>query len=348
VELFGKIGTTQIEVNRLCKRLQAKAKHVCIVYEAGPCGYGLYRQIVANGFDCMVCAPSLIPRKPGERVKTDRRDAIKLVRSLRAGDLSAVHVPSVEDESFRDLARAWSAAREDLKQARQRLKSFLLSHGVHYLGRADWGPAHRRWLSTFSFDSAWQQLAFNEHRRTIEDRMAQCERLEIALHEAVVDWRFYPVVLALQTMRGIQFTSAVGLVSELGDLSRFEHPRQLMAWIGVTPSEHSSGGKRRQGSITKTGNSYARKLLVESAWSYRHPARVSIEIQRRHEGIPKAIIDRSWDAQLRLCRRFRRLVAKGKSAHIAIIAVARELVAFVWDIGRMGMSLSAPSQGQSA
>jgi transposase len=348
VELFGKIGTTQIEVNRLCKRLQAKAKHVCIVYEAGPCGYGLYRQIVANGFDCMVCAPSLIPRKPGERVKTDRRDAIKLVRSLRAGDLSAVHVPSVEDESFRDLARAWSAAREDLKQARQRLKSFLLSHGVHYLGRADWGPAHRRWLSTFSFDSAWQQLAFNEHRRTIEDRMAQCERLEIALHEAVVDWRFYPAVLALQTMRGIQFTSAVGLVSELGDLSRFEHPRQLMAWIGVTPSEHSSGGKRRQGSITKTGNSYARKLLVESAWSYRHPARVSIEIQRRHEGIPKAIIDRSWDAQLRLCRRFRRLVAKGKSAHIAIIAVARELVAFVWDIGRMGMSLSTPSQGRPA
>jgi transposase len=348
VELFGKIGTTQIEVNRLCKRLQAKAKHVCIVYEAGPCGYGLYRQIVANGFDCMVCAPSLIPRKPGERVKTDRRDAIKLVRSLRAGDLSAVHVPSVEDESFRDLARAWSAAREDLKQARQRLKSFLLSHGVHYLGRADWGPAHRRWLSTFSFDSAWQQLAFNEHRRTIEDRMAQCERLEIALHEAVVDWRFYPAVLALQTMRGIQFTSAVGLVSELGDLSRFEHPRQLMAWIGVTPSEHSSGGKRRQGSITKTGNSYARKLLVESAWSYRHPARVSVEIQRRHEGIPKAIIDRSWDAQLRLCRRFRKLVAKGKSAHIAIIAVARELVAFVWDIGRMGMTLATPPQGQPA
>jgi transposase len=348
VELFGKIGTTQIEVNRLCKRLQAKAKHVCIVYEAGPCGYGLYRQIVANGFDCMVCAPSLIPRKPGERVKTDRRDAIKLVRSLRAGDLSAVHVPSVEDESFRDLARAWSAAREDLKQARQRLKSFLLLHGVHYLGRADWGPAHRRWLSTFSFDSAWQQLAFNEHRRTIEDRMSQCERLEMALHEAVVDWRFYPAVLALQTMRGIQFTSAVGLVSELGDLSRFEHPRQLMAWIGVTPSEHSSGGKRRQGSITKTGNSYARKLLVESAWSYRHPARVSVEIQRRHEGIPKAIIDRSWDAQLRLCRRFRRLVAKGKSAHIAIIAVARELVAFVWDIGRMGMTLATPPQGQPA
>ena len=346
VELLGKTGTTQIEVDRLCKRLQAKSMRIHVVYEAGPCGYGLYRRLVEKGFDCMVCAPSLIPRKPGERVKTDRRDAIKLVRSLRAGDLSAVHVPTVEDEAFRDLARAWSSAREDLKQARCRLKSFLLSHGVHYLGRPDWGPTHRRWLSTFSFDSGWQQLAFNEHRRTIEDRLAQCERLETALREAVVSWRFYPAVLALQAMRGIQFTSAVGLTSELGDLTRFEHPRQLMVWLGVTPSEHSSGGKRRQGSITKTGNSYARKLLVESAWSYRHPARVSVDIQRRHEGIPKPIIDRAWDAQLRLCRRYRKLVARGKSAHVAIIAVARELAAFVWDIGRMGMASAQSYSGQ--
>ncbi|MGY6164002.1 IS110 family RNA-guided transposase [Paraburkholderia strydomiana] len=348
VELLGETGTTHTGVDRLCKRLQSKARHIVVVYEAGPCGYGLYRRLTDKGFDCMVCAPSLIPRKPGERVKTDRRDAIKLVRSLRAGDLSAVHVPTVEDEAFRDLARAWSSAREDLKQARCRLKSFLLSHGVRYVGRPDWGPTHRRWLSTFSFDSAWQQLAFNEHRRTIEDRLAQCERLEVALREAVPNWRFYPAVLALQAMRGIQFTSAVGLASELGDLSRFEHPRQLMAWLGVTPLEHSSGGKRRQGSITKTGNSYARKLLVESAWSYRHPARVSIDIQRRHEGIPKPIIDRAWDAQLRLCRRYRKLVARGKSAHVAIIAVARELTGFIWDIGRLGMSLASPLGPRSA
>jgi transposase len=271
VELFGKIRSTDAEVDRMSKRMQSKARRVFMVYEAGPCGYGLCRRLVAKGLECMVCAPSLIPRKPGEHVKTDRRDAMKLVRSLRAGDLSAVHVPTVEDESFRDLARAWSAAREDLKQARQRLKSFLLTHGVHYLVRP----------------------------------------------------RFYPVVLALQAMRGIQFTSAIGLVFELGDLSHFAHPRQLMAWIGVTPSEHSSGSKRRQGSITKTGNSYARKLLIESAWSYRHSARVSIDIQRRHEGIPKPILDRAWEAQLRLCRRYRRLVAKGKSPNVAIVAVAR-------------------------
>ncbi|ENB8453683.1 IS110-like element ISSso6 family transposase, partial [Escherichia coli] len=161
----------------------------------------------------------------------------------------------------------------DLRHARQRLKSFLLVHGVHYVGRADWGPAHRRWLSKYSFESPWRQLAFDEHRRTIEDRQAQCERLESALKEAVTEWRLYPVVEALQAMRGIQFITAVGLISELGDLTRFEHPRQLMSWFGITPSEYSSGGSRHQGSITKAGNSYARKLLVEAAWSYRHPAR---------------------------------------------------------------------------
>lgn len=252
VESLGKIGTTQTGIDRLCKRLQSKASHVRAVYEAGPCGCGLYRQLAQRGFESMVCAPSLIPGKPGERVKTDRRDAAKLVRSLRAGDLSAVYVPSVEDEAFRDLARAWAAVKEDLRQARQRLKSFLLVHDVGYTGRANWSESHWRWLCEYSFANAWQQLAFEEHKRMIEDRLVQCGRLERALRDAV-SWRFYPVVLALQAMRGVQFVTAVGMVSELGDLSRFTHPRQLMAWLGVTPSEHSSGSKRRQGSITKTG-----------------------------------------------------------------------------------------------
>ena len=210
--------------------------------------------------------------------------------------------------------------------------------------RADWGPAHRRWLSAFSFDSAWQELAFNELRRTIEDRLAQCGRLEAALREAVVNWRFYPAVLGLQTMRGVQFTTAVGMLAELGDLSRFSHPRQLMAWLGVTPCEHSSGDKRRQGSITKNGNSYARKLLIEAAWSYQHPARVSREIQCRHEGIPKPIVDRAWDAQVRLCGRYRRLVARGKEKNIAVVAIARELAGFIWDISQLAMSLATPRE----
>ncbi|CAB3773855.1 IS110 family transposase ISSso6 [Paraburkholderia humisilvae] len=296
VEVLGKIGTTQADNDRLCKRLHSKARRGSVVYEAGLCGYGLYRHLIRKGFDCMVCAPSLIPRKPVERVKTDRRDAVKLVRSLRAGDLSAVYVPSVDDEAFRDLALAWTSAEDDLKRARQRMNAFLLSHGVRYAACADWGAAHRRWISQYSFDSQWQQLAFEELRHTIEDRLAQCDRLESALREAVASWRLYPVVLGLQAIRGVQFTTAVGMISELGDLSRFVHPRQLMAWLGVTPSEHSSGDKRRQGSITKNGNGYARKLLVEAAWSYRHPARVSLDIQRRHDGLPKPIIDRAWDA----------------------------------------------------
>lgn len=344
VELLGKIGTRQADIDRLCKRLQSKAQRIHLVYEAGPCGYGLYRQLVNKGLDCIVCAPSLIPKKPGERVKTDRRDAIKLVRSLRAGDLSAVYVPSVHDEAFRDLARTWVRARDDLKRARQQLKAFLLSHGVHYAGRADWGAAHQRWLGAHAFDSAWQQLAFEEHRRTIEERVAQCARLEAALREALPDWRFYPAVLGLQSMRGVQFTTAVGMLAELGDLSRFTHPRQLMAWLGVTPSEHSSGPKRRQGSITKNGNGYARKLLVEAAWSYRHPARVSPGIQRRHEGIPKPIVDRAWDAQVRLCRRYRKLIARGKQPNIVVVAVARELAGFIWDISQLAMSLAIPHE----
>lgn len=348
VEVLGKIATTKTEIDRLCVRLQSKARHVRAVYEAGPCGYGLLRRLQSNGFDCMVCAPSMIPKKPGERVKTDRRDAINLARLLRTGDLSAVYVPSVEDEAFRDLARAWAGARDDLGQARRRLKSFLLTHGIRYIGRANWGAAHRRWLSKYTFENPWRQLAFEEHRRTVEDRLAQCDRLEAALREAVGSWRFYPAVLALQAMRGIQFVTAVGLLSEMGDLSRFEHPRQLMAWLGVTPSEHSSGGSRRTGSITKAGNSYARKLLVEAAWSYRHAARVSKQIQPRHEGLPKPIVDRAWDAQLRLCRRFRKLAARGKHVNIAAVAVARELAGFIWDVSRLAMSLALPQTVRAA
>ncbi|CAE6865603.1 hypothetical protein R69746_08074 [Paraburkholderia aspalathi] len=228
------------------------------------------------------------------------------------------------------------------RRARHRLKSFLLAHGVRYTGSANWGEAHRRWLGRCSFPSAWQHLALDEHRHTIEDRLAQCAGLETALREAVISRRFYPVVLALQAMRGIQFVTAVGMVSEVGDLSRFEHSRQLMARLGVTSSEHSSGGKRRQGGITKTGNSYARRLLVGAAWSYCYPARVSPEIQGRLEGLPKATIDHGWDAQVRLSQRFRRLTARGKPINITVVAVARELAAFIWDISRLAMSLAIP------
>lgn len=335
VQSLGEIGVLERNLDRLCTRMQSKASQVVFVYEAGPCGYGIQRYLSRKGFVCRVCAPSLMAQKPGDRVKTDRRDAERLVRLLRMDDLAFVHVPDERDEAFRDLVRAWGGAKEDLKRAKQRLKSFLLVHGVRYSGNADWRDAHRRWLSRFSFDEAWSQMAFEEHRRAVEDRMAQCQRLEQVLRDAAPDWRFYPVILALQAMRGVQFTVAVSVMAETGDLSRFDSPRQLMAWLGLVPSEYSSGTQIRKGGITKAGNSIARKLLIEAAWSYRYTAKVSPIIQKRHEGLPQAIIDRAWEAQLRLCRRFQKLSRQGKHRNVVVTAIARELAGFVWDIARM-------------
>lgn len=334
VSSIGNVGVLERDIDRLCKRMQSKASTVVFVYEAGPCGYGLQRQLCRAGFTCHVCAPSLIAKKAGDRVKTDRRDAEKLVKALRSDDLSFVHVPDERDEAFRDLVRAWGGAKEDMKQAKQRLKSFLLVHGVRYTGSADWREAHRRWLSRFTFPEVWSQLAFEEHRRSVEDRLAQCQRLEQMLRDAAPAWRFYPVIQALQALRGVQFTVAVGVVSEAGDLSRFDNPRQLMAWLGLVPSERSSGSTVKKGGITKAGNSIARKLLIEAAWSYRYIAKVSPIIQKRHDGLPRPIIDRAWDAQLRLCRRFRKLILQGKNRNVVVTAVARELAGFIWDIAR--------------
>jgi transposase len=331
---LGNIGVLDRDIDRLSTRMQSKASRAVFVYEAGPCGYRLQRYLARKGFECRICAPSLIARKPGDRVKTDRRDAEKLVKQLRSNDLSFVHVPDEADEAFRDLVRAWGAAKSDLRQAKQRLKSFLLVHGVRYTGHADWRDAHRRWLSEFTFPEPCSQLAFQEHLRTIEDRLAQCLRLEAMLREAAPSWRFYPVIRALQAMRGVQFTVALGLVAEIGDLSRFDSPRELMGWLGIVPSEYSSGGRQRQGGITKTGNGYARRLLVEAAWSYRYTPKVSRIIQLRHEGLPKDIVDRAWDAQLRLCKRFQKLTRAGKHPNVVVVAIARELSGFIWDIGR--------------
>jgi len=340
VQDLGEVGVLQRDLDRLCRRMRSKASQVHFVYEAGPCGYAVYRYLTGKGCACTVCAPSLIARKPGDRVKTDRRDAQKLVKALRMNDLSSVHVPDAPDEAFRDLVRAWGATRQDLKQAKQRLKSFLLVHDVRYTGKANWGDAHRRWLSKFVFPQPNSQLAFQEHLRCIEDRLAQCERLEGVLREAAPQWRFYPMIQAMQALRGVQFTVAVGLAAEIGELSRFDNPRQLMAWLGLVPSEHSSGLRKRQGAITKCGNGYARRLLIEAAWAYRYVAKVSPTIQQRHEGLPKAIIDRAWDAQLRLCKRFRKLTARGKPHNVAIVAVARELSGFIWDIARLATPAS--------
>jgi transposase len=330
----GEIGTRQADLDKLIRRLQGKTPTLRFVYEAGPSGYVLYRYLTGKGLACDVVAPSLIPRRPGDKVKTDRRDAVELARLLRSGDLTAVYVPTVEDEAIRDLCRARDAARVTLKDAKLRLKAFLLRLGLHYVGRADWNAAHKRYLAKVVCPTPAQQIVFQEGVRAVAEQVDRLARIEAELHELAPRWSRYPVVEALQALRGVQWVVALTVVAELGDLTRFDNPRQLAAFVGLVPSEYSSGASRRQGGITKAGNGRARRVLVEAAWAYRHPAKVSLHIQQRIDQLPKALQDLGWKAQVRLCKRYRRLVARGKHPNVVVTAIARELIAFMWAIAR--------------
>ena len=331
---LGAIGTRQCDIDQMIRKMQSKAKHLIFIYEAGPCGYWLYRYLTKKDYDCWVVAPSLIPKKPGDRVKTDRRDAVQLARLARSGDLTVVYVPKVEDEAIRDLTRAREDTIRDLKSAKFRLKAFLLRQDIRYTGRANWGPAHLRWLSEVVCPTPAQQIVFQEYVRAVNENTERLQRLEQELQEHVKAWRLNPVVEALQALRGVPFTVAVTMVSEIGDLTRFDNPRELMKFLGLIPSEYSSGEQRRQGSITKSGNTHARKALVEGAWAYRYPAKVSRHLQLRLEKQPKHIQDISWKAQVRLCKRYRRLVSRGKHSNVGTVAIARELSGFMWAIAK--------------
>ena len=244
----GTIGTRQADLSTLIRRLQAKTPTLVFTYEAGPCGYGLYRDLTGQGFDCQVVAPSLIPKKPGDKVKTDRRDAVELARLLRSGDLTRVSVPTVEDEAIRDLCRARDAARLTRKNAKLRLKSFLLRLGLQYIGRADWNAAHLRYLAKVVCPTPAQQIVFQESVRAVDEQVDRLARLEAELREYASAWRLAPVVHALQALRGGQWLVAITVVAELGDLTRFTSPRQVAAFVGLIPSEYSSGPSRRQAS----------------------------------------------------------------------------------------------------
>jgi len=281
-----------------------------------------------------VVAPSLIPRKPRDRVKTDRRDAITLARLMRTGDLTTIYVPQLDDEAIRDLSRGREDAMRDLKASKHRLKAFLLRQDIRYEGRATWTAAHLRWLSEVVCLTAAQQIVFQEYLHAVAQQSARVQRLESELHEAVQGWRLYPVVEAIQALRGVELTGAIILIAELGDLTRFDNPRKLMSYLGLTPSEHSSGERRRQGGITKAGNGYARRALVEGAWAYRYPAKVSRHLQLRLEKLPAEVQPITWKAQLRLCKRYRQLSARGKHINQVVVAIAREMAAFVWAIAR--------------
>lgn len=333
---LGPIGTRQSDIDTRIRKLQSKGPATLVfVYEAGPCGYGLYRYLTRKGFACHVVAPSLIPRKAGDRVKTDRRDAMMLARLMRSGDLNSIYVPGVEDEALRDLSRGRNDAMQDLKRSKRRLKSFLLRQDIRYEGRATWNAAHLRWLASVVCPTPPQQIVFQEYLRAVTEQQERRERVERELHAAVKSWRLYPVVEAIQALRGVELTGAVILLTELGDLTRFDNPRQLMGYLGLIPSEYTSGDRRRQGGITKAGNSHARRALVEGAWAYRYPAKVSRHLQLRLEKLPAEIQTISWKAQVRLCKRYRQLTARGKHVNQVVVAIAREMAAFAWAIARL-------------
>jgi transposase len=304
------------------------------VYEAGPCGFGIHRHLTKHGEDCVVVSPSMIPKRSGDRVKTDRRDSLSLARLHRAGELRAIYVPDATDEAMRDLVRGRDDAVVVGTQAKYRLKAFLLRQGRRYPGRAGWTIPYRRWLADLSFPTAAQHVALQEYREAIDETERRIDRLTEQLRQLTPTWRWAPVVEAFQALRGVSFITAVGLVAELGDLTRFRHPRELMAYLGLVPSEYSSGPRVQRGGITKAGNPHVRRLLAESAWAYQGIPRIGRQQLYRQEGLPKVVCDIAWKAQLRLTGRFRRLVARGKAKPKVATAIARELTGFIWAIAR--------------
>src|SRR5437762_12021648 len=329
VREYGRIANTAAALDRLVRKLDREGVRLRFCDEAGPCGYGIQRQVSTHGHECVVVAPSLIPRRAGDRVRTDRREAASLARLHRAGELTAVWVPDPGHEAMRDLVRARLDAVHALRRARQQLSGFLLRQGCHY-GRPAWTKLHRRWLAGLKFKQAVHHLVLEDYIQTIEAAEARRDRLTAQIEAMLPDWTLAPVVAALQTMRGIALVNAATLIAELGDLTRFANARQLMAYLGLVPSEHSSGSSVKRGGITKAGNSAARRLLIEAAWCYRFPARISRELLLRQERQPKPIRDIAWKGQVRLCARYRRLVRAGKPANVVTTAIARELAGFVW------------------
>lgn len=345
-EYRGEVAHKPKTVAKLLARLSEETGGLVMAfcYEAGPCGYGLYRQITEAGHDCQVVAPSQIPRKPGERIKTDRRDALKLARLLRSGDLTPVWVPDQEQEAMRDLTRARDDMKAQERKARQQLNAFVLRQGHHWpANKSRWTRAHYNWLESLKFDHPWQQLVLQEYVDAVKAATQRVGDLTTQMMQNLPQWSLAPVVDSLVALRGVDKVAAMVLLAELGDISRFESPRQLMAFLGLVPGEHSSGSQRRQGSLTLTGNGYARRILVESAWSYRFPARQTMHLKRKAAQASEPAKAIAWRAQKRLCGRYRTLTQAGKNTKLACVAIARELVGFIWDIVRQEMAnRSAP------
>jgi transposase len=321
-------------IAKLVRRLAVEGRELRFCYEAGPCGYGLQRQIEGLGHCCEVVAPSLIPTRPGDRVKTDRRDALGLAKLHRAGELTPVWVPDAAHEAMRDLIRARATAVRVLGKARQHLQGFLLRHGRIHAGRTAWTVAYRRWLTTLRFEHPAQQIVLQDYIHAMQSAEQRVVRLVEQIRDLLPSWSLASIVQALQAMRGVALIVAVTVAAEVGDFSRFANPRQLMAYLGLVPSERSSGATTRRGGITKAGNALARRVLIEGAWTYRMQARVSRKLHDRLELVPDSVRDIAWKAQTRLCGRYRHLVAAGKARVVVTTAIAREMVGFIWAIAR--------------
>jgi transposase len=338
VRYLGEVEASDESMRRLVKRLAAKHGRAHFCYEAGPTGYHLYRLITALGQSCTVVAPSLIPRKPSERVKTNRRDAVALARLLRAGELTPVWVPDESHEAMRDLVRARAAAVETLRVHRQQVSAFMLKHSRIFPRKKAWGARHLRWLQEQSFSHPAHQIALQEMLEAVRTSQERVDRLGATIEEFVDNWSLAPIVRALQALRGIDLIIAVTATAEIGDMRRFDSPRQLMSYLGLVPSERSTGDTVRRGGITKTGNGRVRHMLVESAWTYRHPPRIGKNKLYRLASVPPKVREIAWKAQTRLTARYRALSARGKKTTVVCTAVARELVGFMWSVAREAQS----------
>ena len=327
------LATIPNDTGQLMKRLRRLGKVKCC-YEAGPTGFGLHRDLTAAGIECVVVAPSLVPMMAGDRVKTDRRDAVKLARFLRSGDLTEIYVPDVATEAMRDLERARDDAKKAERVARHQLGKFLLRHGRRWPKKTTWSMRHLDWIRGQHFEHEAQQRVLEDYLKTVEDLSARVAKLTASIVELVETWSLRPLVKALQALRGVSVITATTIAAELGDLRRFETAPKLMGYLGLVPSEHSSGESKTRGRITRTGNGHVRTALVEAAWSYRFRAALTFPLRKRSEGVSEEVKAIAWKAQERLCLRYRKLLARGKPKNKAVTAIARDLAGFVWAIGR--------------
>ena len=327
-------GSDSRSLNRLLKKLTELPGKVRCVYEAGPCGYELQRFLSSNEVSCDVAAPSLIPQRVGDRVKTDRRDAKKLGHLYRSGELTTINIPTKDQEAVRDLVRAREDALEDVRSKRHRLEKFLLRHGYRYRGGRPWTLAHSKWLGEIRFEDVFLKTVFEEYQIGVDQAVEQLQRLTEAVSEISKTAEYKKPAEFLMTLRGVQTLTAMTILSECGDLRRYGTAGEFMAGVGLVPSEYSSGAKTCRGSITKTGNAHVRRVLVEAAWHYRHRPVAGKAIKARRAGQPSAVVSVAQKADVRLNRKFRRMTDRGKRSTLAAVAVARELAGFVWAIGQ--------------